>query len=1244
MNKYSIMLSSTYVELKDHRQAVREAMLGQQMFPNAMENDAALADQDLIDASLAKVKESKAYVGLISYRYGQTPVCPVRNPQCLSLTELEFRYALKRKIPICMFIMHDEHPVPKREVGKERGVKRKFESFVRLAKKDRIYAEFKSVEDLKAKAVQSLAALRKLLDARAPGHSNGSEEPETTSQRGLGPITTDAELRLAYENTERTRWPCPGARVADLNIELVRFFASKTKPDLSLDGMDHEQLAAHLKLLSTVPQANPLPHFAAILCFCDSPQLLIPQARARFVAGEQGDRDVLLENVEGALHRQVAKLSRSTLAELRTRASFDGSGHRVETREIPEEVIREAISNAVAHRDYNATGNVQVRVTKDLIEIINPGSFPPSFSWDSFLNSEAVSSPNDAAIAYYLTVQLSFEGIGRGFSVYRKFIKEHGKQAISCDVGPGPTVKVRIQRPQNFDTVTAAEVSNVQKKFDTVKAAEVSNVPIRVPTHFLGRDEALAEIGESLKHHAVTVAHGLRGVGKSTLAAAYAEKHRGDYRATWWIRAQTESTMRADLVALGVRLNWVGADAKEEEALATISECLRSEGDGVLLIYDSAVDAATLRPYLPRGGEAKSLVTSNAPAWRGIAAPVELPLWPKKIGADYFIARTGRRAERVAAEALSEALGGLPLAHEQAAAYCERLGISLTEYNKRFEAAPGKLLDTGKDAPGEYHGGRTVTKTFALAIDEAAKLHPAAEPLIVHAALLAPEPIPLFLFSEGREKFGEPLTSALESDGLDTAVAALRTFALVDRESIADEHDTSITTDCIRLNRLVREVAAARAEGEARENMLWVLLEAIAALYPDDVFNDPNSWPRARRLDALALALVGGDATPPEGAEEQAAKLLNSLAGYRVGVLAAYAQARPLLDRALEIRERTLGAEHPDTAESLNNLAYLLLSQGDYEGARPLLERALVIREYVLGPEDPDTTVSLNNLAGLLQSQGDYDGARPLFERALAIHLKVRGAEHPNTSRSLNNLANLLRAQGDYEGARPLLERALAIREKVLGPEHPDTATSLNNLAELLRVQGDYAGAQPLYEQALAIREKVLGAEHPDTATSLNNLALLLQSQGDYEGARPLYERALAIFEKVLGTDHPDTAGSLNNLALLLYSQGDYEGARPLYERALATYEKALGTEHPNTNRARRNFAHLLLASGNPGKALAFGEPALAAHEKLLGQNHSWTKDSATVTADALDALGRADEAAALRARFGLLREPKASV
>jgi tetratricopeptide (TPR) repeat protein len=685
------------------------------------------------------------------------------------------------------------------------------------------------------------------------------------------------------------------------------------------------------------------------------------------------------------------------------------------------------------------------------------------------------------------------------------------------------------------------------------KVSAVSNIPIRVPTHFLGRDDALAAIATALGryegHVAITALHGLRGVGKTTLAAAYAERHRGDYRATWWIRAQTEPGIRADLVALGVRLGWVAADDKEEPALATVMERLQQEGEGILLIFDNAVDADALKPYLPRGGHAHVLVTSNAHAWRGVAAPVEIRLWPREIGADYLVARTGRAGERDAALSLSEALGGLPLAHEQAAAYCERLDLSLAEYRKRFAAAPTRLLDDARHAPAEYHDGTTVAKTFALAIEEAARLHPAAEPLIVHAALLAPEPIPLFLFTEAREQFGEPLASALAGDGLDEAVAALRTFALIDREAIADEREASITTDTIRLHQLVRQVAAARREGKAHEDARRALVGALAAVYPEGVFNDPDTWPRARRLDGLVLALVGGDAVPPEQTEKPAADLLNGLATYRHAALAAYAEAQPLCERALAIREKVLGPEHPDTATSLDRLGLLLKAQDDLAAARPLHERALAIREKALGPEHPDTATSLNNLARLLQEQGDLAGARPILERALTIYETALGRQHPDTAISVNNLAVLLWTQGDLSGAQPLCERALAIRQKALGPEHPDTAKSLHNLALLLQDQGNLVGARPLLERAQASFEKVLGSEHPNTNRARYNLARLLLVSGSATEALAHGERAVAAHHKVLGPDHHLTKDSARITADALDALGRADEAAALRAR-----------------------------------------------------------------------------------------------
>jgi tetratricopeptide (TPR) repeat protein len=815
------------------------------------------------------------------------------------------------------------------------------------------------------------------------------------------------------------------------------------------------------------------------------------------------------------------------------------------------------------------------------------------------------------------------------------------------------------------------------------QAFAVSNIQSQVPIHFVGRDDALAAIETVLRRPAgglaVAALYGLRGVGKTTLAAAYAERHRNDYRATWWIRAQTEDGMRTDLVALGIRLRWVTADDKEQEALAAVTERLRQEGEGILLIFDNAVDAPALKPYLPRGGRCNILITSNTHAWRGIATPVEIGVWSKAVGADYLLARTGRAAERGAAESLSEMLGGLPLAHEQAAAYCERLEKPLAEYRKRFEAAPARLLGDARDAPAEYHDRLTVTKTFALAIDEAAKLHGAVEPLIVHAALLAPEPLPLFLFAEGAEKLGEPLDTVLADDGLDEALAALRAFALIERQSIADEHDPSIVTETIRLHRLVRQVAADRCSGAARENARCALIAALAAVYPEDISDAkiwPTTWPRVRRLDGLALALL--DAALPEAVEHAAERLFGGLAAYRQYALGAFAQARPFYERALALREKRLGPDHPDTAETLNNFALSLREEGKHDAARALLERALAINEKAFGPEHAATATSVNNLALLLRDRRDLAAARPLFERALAGVEKSFGADHPATAASLGNLGLLLKDEGDFPAARALLERALAIDEKALGADHPDTANDLGNLALLRKQAGDLGGARTLYERALTINEKALGPAHPysaasllalakvlheqgdlakarslferalavfeaargadhrDTADCLANLASLLHDQGELADARSYYERALAIEEKTFGPDHPAIAVGLGNLAGLLQDQGDFARATPLLERALGIAESALGANHPNANRLRSNLAKGLVSIGNLEDAEKLGAAALAAHEAALGPSHPWTADSAGVVAQALDASGRNDEAVELRRRYGL--------
>jgi tetratricopeptide (TPR) repeat protein len=121
------------------------------------------------------------------------------------------------------------------------------------------------------------------------------------------------------------------------------------------------------------------------------------------------------------------------------------------------------------------------------------------------------------------------------------------------------------------------------------------------------------------------------------------------------------------------------------------------------------------------------------------------------------------------------------------------------------------------------------------------------------------------------------------------------------------------------------------------------------------------------------------------------------------------------------------------------------------------------------GPEHPDVAQSLNNLAWLYYAQGQYAKAKPLFQRSLAIGETALGPEHPNVATSLNNLASLYHAQGQYAKAEPLYQRSLAISEKALGPEHPDVANSLNNLAELYQAQGQYAKAEATKARGKAI-------------------------------------------------------------------------------------------------------------------------------------------------------------------------------
>jgi len=97
-------------------------------------------------------------------------------------------------------------------------------------------------------------------------------------------------------------------------------------------------------------------------------------------------------------------------------------------------------------------------------------------------------------------------------------------------------------------------------------------------------------------------------------------------------------------------------------------------------------------------------------------------------------------------------------------------------------------------------------------------------------------------------------------------------------------------------------------------------------------------------------------------------------------------------------------------AEALNLMGLNLHAQGRYGAAEPLYERALALREQALGADHPDTAASLNNLAGCYHAQGRYAAAEPLYQRALAIRERVLGADHPDTATVRENYTCLLQS------------------------------------------------------------------------------------------------------------------------------------------------------------------------------------------------------------------------------------------
>jgi CHAT domain-containing protein/tetratricopeptide (TPR) repeat protein len=297
-------------------------------------------------------------------------------------------------------------------------------------------------------------------------------------------------------------------------------------------------------------------------------------------------------------------------------------------------------------------------------------------------------------------------------------------------------------------------------------------------------------------------------------------------------------------------------------------------------------------------------------------------------------------------------------------------------------------------------------------------------------------------------------------------------------------------------------------------------------------------------------------------------------------------------ERALSIRETTLGLADALSRSSMTTLARLLESRGDLYAAEDMLQRLLRIREETLGTDHLEVAETLHDLASVSLAQRRFDVALGLIDRAIGIRQAELAAEDARLTSSLNTRAVVLSAIGDHAAAAEILERILPIREAAATPNDPNIAALLANLAADYVETGRTDKAEELYRRVAKMREEFYGAAHPETVSARSALARLLKANGQDVEAEALLKDVLAVAETDLGADSIDDSGTLKELASLYV-------ARAHWPKAYEYYRRSSEIILSRTRADRKKFARRL--SGRTSDAVkrnryAFVEQVLVGH------------------------------------------------
>jgi ATP-dependent DNA helicase RecG len=190
----------------------------------------------------------------------------------------------------------------------------------------------------------------------------------------------------------------PEAGLNDLDLGRVKRFVEHARAARRLEVKPDTPAERVLRQLKLVRDSKP--SVAGVLLFGRSPTQFLPQATVR-CARFKGETEVTfldMQVVGGTVIEQVEAVMEFARRNLAMAAKIEGALERKETWEYPLVALREAVINAVCHRDYASAASVQLRIFDDRLEVWNPGGLPPELSVSDLRVSHA-SIPRNKLIA-----------------------------------------------------------------------------------------------------------------------------------------------------------------------------------------------------------------------------------------------------------------------------------------------------------------------------------------------------------------------------------------------------------------------------------------------------------------------------------------------------------------------------------------------------------------------------------------------------------------------------------------------------------------------------------------------------------------------------------------------------------------------------------------------------------------------------------------------------------------------------